>query len=182
MHSIKGQIPQRMLNVAIIICIGLLFLSFIGITTAKFVSKTEGNDNASVAYFSPALNSVKIDITEITIPGNSTEKSFTVQNYSDDELPEVAMKYKIILKTTGNLPLKFTVIDGEENDVFTCSCDGISGEQEYSYEKASFIFKADEKGTHEYKLKVEWPEEQKDARFSGMTDAIYLAIEWEQID
>ena len=86
------------------------------------------------------------------------------------------------MKTTGNIPLTFTMLDGEENQLQTWECDGISGEQIYEYTSDSLVFGVGTKETVQYKFKIEWPEAQNNAQFSGMTDAVYLSVEFEQID
>ena len=44
----------------------------------------------------------------------------------------------------------------------------------YSYER--FV------QAHDYKLKAEWSNTQNDSKFSGMTDAVYVSVKWEQVD
>ena len=132
MHSQKGRIPGKLLHTAVIICFAVLCLASIEMASAKYIFQSHGNDSASVACFSPSLIAENnIDISDIKKPGDSTEKTFKVQNFSGDSVSEVTMKYKIILKTTGNLPLTFTLLDGEETVLETWDCDGISGKQEY---------------------------------------------------
>ena len=91
------------------------------------------------------------------------------------------MKYKIILKTTGNLPLTFTLLDGEETVLETWDCDGISGKQEYKYESPT-VFSPGVAQTHNYKIRAQWQSDRNAARFSGMTDAVYVSVKWEQVD
>ena len=182
MHSQKGRIPRKLLHTAVIICVAVLCLTSVGITSAKYISQSHGNDSASVASFSPSLISENnIDISDIKKPGDSTEKTFTVQNFSGDSVSEVTMKYKIILKTTGNLPLTFTLLDGEETVLETWDCDGISGKQEYKYESPT-VFSPGTTQSHAYQLKAEWSNTQNDSKFSGMTDAVYVSVKWEQVD
>lgn len=117
-------------------------------------------------------------------PGYNDKIPFTVQNTSDDNVSEVAMKYRIVVKTTGNIPLTFTLLDNDENqlNLDPWDCDGKSGEREYYYTNDTLVFGVGTKETAHYKLKIEWPDDRKDARFSGMTDAVYLSAEFEQID
>lgn len=182
MHVPKGKIPQKLLHTAIIICVAVLCLTSIELASAKYISQSHANESASVARFSPSLASDSIiDISGIKKPGNSTEKTFTVQNFSCDSVSEVAMKYKIILKTTGNLPLHYNILDNENNVLADWNCDGISGNQMYEYE-CPFVFSPGVAQTHDYKFKAEWSYAQNEAKFSGMTDAVYISVEWEQID
>ena len=182
MHSQKGRIPRKLLHTAVIICFSVLCLASIEMAWAKYILQSHGNDSASVACFSPSLISENnIDISDIKKPGDSTEKTFTVQNFSGDSVSEVTMKYKIILKTTGNLPLTFTLLDGEETVLETWDCDGISGKQEYKYESPT-VFSPGVAQTHNYKIRAQWQSDRNAARFSGMTDAVYLSVICEQVD
>lgn len=183
MHSQKGRIPRKLLHTAVIICVAALCLASIEMASAKYIFQSHGNDSASVARFSPALiNENNIDISGIKKPGKSTEKTFTVQNFSGDSVSEVTMKYTISLKTTGNLPLHYTVLDNERHVLADWYCDGISGNQRYEYTDSPLIFAPGVEGVHNYILKVDWPSSQNAAQFSGMTDAVYVSVKWEQVD
>ena len=131
MYSQKGRIPRKLLHTAVIICVAVLCLTSVGITSAKYISQSHGNDSASVASFSPSLvYDNNIDISDIKKPGKSTEKTFKVQNFSGDSVSEVTMKYTISLKTTGNLPLSFTLLDADGNSLAVWDCYGTSGQHE----------------------------------------------------
>lgn len=167
---------------AILGCLTLVTLYLLSGAYSKFYSSDSSADNARVAEFSPDFTFAQVLDVENATPGYSAEKEFSVKNFSGEKIPEVAMKYKIILKTTGNIPLKFTVCksDGSLSQDFIC--DGISGKQEYVYSNDSFVFGANSKETQTYKLKAVWQAEKNDARFSGMTDAVCLEVEFLQID
>lgn len=184
MHSQKGRIPRKLLHTAVIICVAALCLASIEMASAKYIFQSHGNDSASVARFSPALiNENNIDISDIKKPGDSTTKTFKVRNYSGDSgVSEVAMKYTISLKTTGNLPLRFTLLDVYENSLnVVWECNGTNGQREYKYE-CPLVFSPGTLQSHTYQLKAEWPNTQKDSKFSGMTDAVYVSVKWEQVD
>ena len=182
MHSQKGRIPRKLLHTAIIICVAVLCLTSVGITSAKYISQSHGNDSASVARFSPSLISENnIDISDIKKPGDSTEKTFKVQNFSGDNVSEVTMTYTITLKTTGNLPLTFTLLDANGNSLKVWDCNGTNGQREYKYESPT-VFSPGVAQTHNYKIRAQWQSDRNAARFSGMTDAVYVSVKWEQVD
>ena len=183
MHSQKGRIPRKLLHTAVIICVAVLCLTSVGITSAKYIFQSHGNDSASVACFSPSLISENnIDISDIKKPGDSTEKTFKVQNFSGDSVSEVTMKYTISLKTTGNLPLTFTLLDAAGKPLEVWDCNGTNGQREYKYESLTTVFSPGTPQSHTYQLKAEWSNTQNDSKFSGMTDAVYLSVKWEQVD
>ena len=182
MYSQKGRIPRKLLHTAIIICVAVLCLTSVGITSAKYISQSHGNDSASVARFSPSLISENnIDISDIKKPGDSTEKTFKVQNFSGDNVSEVTMTYTITLKTTGNLPLTFTLLDANGNSLKVWDCNGTNGQREYKYESPT-VFSPGVAQTHNYKIRAQWQSDRNAARFSGMTDAVYVSVKWEQVD
>ncbi|MGN0820007.1 MAG: hypothetical protein ACI4M6_06465 [Christensenellaceae bacterium] len=171
-------------TVYLTLIIGFLVLctASVGFVTAKYVSESSASDAATVACFSPSLVSeTNIDISGIKKPSDSVERNFKAQNFTGDDVSEVKMKYTIILKSSGNLPLKFTLYSGGGSELAVWDCDGISGKQEYKYE-CPLAFSPSVSQTHEYALKAEWLASRNGERFSGLTDAIYLAVEWEQID
>ena len=182
MHSQKGRIPRKLLHTAVIICVAVLCLTSVGITSAKYISQSHGNDSASVARFSPSLISENnIDISDIKKPGDSTEKTFKVQNFSGDSVSEVTMKYTISLKTTGNLPLTFTLLDANGNSLKVWDCNGTNGQREYKYESPT-VFSPGVAQTHDYTIRAQWQSDRNAAQFAGMTDAVYLSVIWEQVD
>ena len=182
MYSQKGRIPRKLLHTAIIICVAVLCLTSVGITSAKYIFQSHGNDSASVACFSPSLISENnIDISDIKKPGDSTEKTFKVQHFSGDNVSEVTMTYTITLKTTGNLPLTFTLLDANGNSLKVWDCNGTNGQREYKYESPT-VFSPGVAQTHNYKIRAQWQADRNAARFSGMTDAVYVSVKWEQVD
>ncbi|MGM9644727.1 MAG: hypothetical protein ACI3X1_06540 [Eubacteriales bacterium] len=179
----KVSASRRLLRTAIALCLAAICFTSVGVSFAKYNSEANAHDSANAALFSPLLSSDEnIDVSGIKKPGDEVEKTFRVHNSSGGKPSEVTMKYKIILKTTGNLPLIFTLLDGEGTVLKTWDCDGTSGKQEYIFENNSLCFNAETSEHHDYKLKVEWQGDRKDADFSGMTDAVYLSVIWDQVD
>lgn len=179
----KVNVSRRLLRTAIGLCLAAICLASIGMAFAKYHSEANAHDSATAALFSPLLSSDEnIDVSGIKKPGDIVKKSFQVHNSSGGKVSEVTMKYKIILKTTGNLPLTFTLLDGGGNSVAVWNCNGTSGKHEYTYQTDSLCFNAATCERHDYSLKVEWQGDKNNARFSGMTDAVYLSVIWEQVD
>lgn len=182
-EKLKPHYPIFVFRIAaLLVCLVLITTYLLSGAYSKFYTSASGGDSARVAHFSPSFNFNKIIVSD-QLPGYSKEIPFKVKNTSGDKASEVAMKYKIVLKTTGNIPLIFTLLDdGERTTLQAWNCDGISGDKTYEYTSDSLVFGVGTKETVQYKLKIEWPEAQNNARFSGMTDAVYLSAEFEQID
>ena len=113
-EKLKPHYPVLVFRVAgLLLCLVLITTYLLSGAYSKFSSGASGGDSARVAHFSPKFTSTVINVENQLpgfpdIPNNSYEIPFEVKNTSDDKVPEVAMKYKIVLKTTGNIPLKFT--------------------------------------------------------------------------
>ena len=179
----KPHYPVLVFRVAALLaCLTLITTYLLSGAYSKFFSGASGGDGARVAHFSPKFTSTEIIDVENAKPGYTAEIDFTVQNTSDDKVSEVAMKYKIVLKTTGNIPLTFTLKDSSNTPLKTWNCNGTSGEQIYKYTDSSLVFGVGTKKTVDYKLKIEWLSDKNNARFSGMTDAVYLEAVFEQVD
>ena len=182
MHSQKGNFAQKLLHMAIVVGLSVLCLTSIEMASAKYISQSHGNDSASVASFSPSLvYDNNIDISDIKKPGDSTEKTFKVQNFSGGSVSEVTMTYTMTLKTTGNLPLCFTLLDADGNTLAVWDCDGTSGQQKYEYE-SPLVFSPGVAQTHDYTIRAQWQSDRNAAQFAGMTDAVYVSVKWEQVD
>lgn len=185
-EKLKPHYPVLVFRVAaLLLCLVLITTYLLSGAYSKFFSGASGGDSARVAHFSPNFTSAMVVDFKNATPGDATEINFTVQNFSGEKMPEVAMKYKILLKTTGNIPLTFTLLDSSRNQLGSAwDCNGTSGECEYEYTDSSLVFSAGRQETDQYKLQIEWPvdEHRKNAQFSGMTDAVYLSVEFLQID
>ena len=185
-HEKNGKSPYLVLVfriAALLVCLVLITTYLLSGAYSKFSTSASGGDSARVTHFSPDFTTSATEVLDVkTTPGYTTAIDFTVQNYSGENPPETAMKYKIILKTTGNIPLEFTLLDGGGTALLPRIYNGISGDQIYEYTDSSLVFGVGTKKTAQYKLKIEWPSDRNNAQFSGLTDAVYLSVEFEQID
>ncbi|MGM9601144.1 MAG: hypothetical protein ACI3W5_06135 [Faecousia sp.] len=182
MGSRKGKIPRILCWAAIAFSAIALCLTSMGRSSAKYASQSSGGAGTSVAQFSPSFVSEYIDITAIQKPGDTVVKPFSVRNYTGSTVTEVTPKYQIVVKTTGNLPLRFSILNSVGQTVKTFSCSGTDGKQTYEYAADTLVFGPGEQLSHGYQLRVEWPAGQKDAQFADMTDAVYVSVVWEQVD
>lgn len=177
----KSKIPQILIRIVAAICIVSVCLTTIGITLARYVSESNADGNAAVALFSPSWTSENIDISGVKNPGDRVEKTFEIRNYTGDDLSEVCIRYKIVLRTTGNLPLHFALLDERAQELKSWDCAGNSGERTYEYESLS-VFAPATKQSHGYTLLVEWKSAQNGVQFAGAVDAVCIEVEWVQGD
>ena len=181
MALLKGKISRNLIRIVASICAFSACLTTIGITLARYVSESNADGNATVALFSPSWVSENIDISGVKKPGDRVEKNFEIRNYTGDNLSEVCIQYKIVLKTTGNLPLHFALLDESALQLQTWDCTGNSGECSFEYESSS-VFAPATKQSHGYTLLVEWNSAQNGAQFAGAVDAVCIEVEWSQGD
>lgn len=181
MALLKGKISRNLIRIVASICAFSACLTMIGITLARYVSESNADGNATVALFSPSWVSENIDISGVKKPGDRVEKDFAIRNYTGDNLSEVCIQYKIVLKTTGNLPLHFALLDESAQQLQSWDCTGNSGECAYEY-ASSPVFAPAKEQSHRYKLLVEWNSEQNGAQFAGAVDAVCIEVEWSQGD
>ena len=181
MALLKGKISRNLIRIVAAICAFSACLTTIGITLARYVSESNADGNATVALFSPSWVSENIDISGVKKPGDRVEKDFEIRNYTGDNLSEVCIQYKIVLKTTGNLPLHFALLDESAQQLQSWDCAGNSGECAYEYASSS-MFAPATKQSHGYKLLVEWNNAQNGAQFAGAVDAVCIEVEWTQED
>ena len=181
MALLKGKISRNLIRIVAAICAFSACLTTIGITLARYVSESNADGNATVALFSPSWVSENIDISGVKKPGDRVEKAFEIRNYAGDNLSEVCVRYKIVLKTTGNLPLHFALLDESALQLQSWDCAGNSGECTFEYESLS-VFAPATRQSHGYTLLVEWNSAQNGAQFAGAVDAVCIEVEWTQED
>lgn len=182
MVLLKGKISRNLIRIVAAICTFLACLTTIGITLARYVSESNADGSATVALFSPSWVSENIDISGVKKTGDRVEKNFEIRNYTEDNhLSEVCVRYKIVLKTTGNLPLHFVLLDESALQLQSWYCTGNSGECTFEYESSS-VFAPATKQSHGYTLLVEWNSAQNGAQFAGAVDAVCIEVEWTQED
>ena len=181
MALLKGKISRNLIRIVASICAFSACLTMIGITLARYVSESNADGNATVALFSPSWVSENIDISGVKKPGDRVEKAFEIRNYAGDNLSEVSVRYKIVLKTTGNLPLHFALLDESALQLQSWDCTGNSGECTFEYESLS-VFAPATKQSHGYTLLVEWNSAQNGEQFAGAVDAVCIEVEWTQGD
>ena len=146
-------------NIAIMLAFCYVILLITGsISIAKYVDGKQNHNGSSVSVY---INDVEIITESINIskmsPGTSQTIDFSVTNYKEDLVCEVALEYDIIITTENNLPLKITVIKSNEEvkrEYPTPSIDTLTW--------SNGNMKANVRDTHNYKINIEWPYEEND--------------------
>ena len=143
-------------------------LLFTGVNFSKFATTSSGEDSARVAKFAVTENSVETEkiVFSDLIPGDTKTWEFTVSFDC-----EVAAQCKMLLTSTGNLPLQYILThDGKMQEV------NLSDLLEIYQVAAGY------NGTQTFTLTATWDEDDNNIEYMGMADAITLSIITEQID
>ena len=168
----KGKFErQRKRRVPLSVYLGYLLIVTLvvtGVTFSSYVTQTTGEDSARVAKFVVTANSVETEkiVFSDLIPGDAKTWEFTV-----DFDCEVAAQCKMLLTSTENLPLKYTLTHNKT------TTDIDLGASLNIYQVA-----AGYTGTQTFILTATWDENDNNIEYLGMADAVTLSITTEQID
>ncbi len=140
-----------------------------GVTFSAYVTRISGADSARVAKFLVTVDSVQQETIKFLdlIPGDVRQWEFDVDFDS-----EVAAQCKIMLSSTQNLPLTYTLTHGDSTQNVEL------GEWMDVYE----VVAGGHNETQEFVLTVTWPANENATELMGMADAVTLYIKTEQID
>lgn len=163
----------------------LLYLALVtslilSVTLARYSAGVTGTGAATVAAMAgeTSYSTLQMPVGGL-LPGGTATMTFQVVNFTEDAVSEVALDYQISVETTGNLPLEFSVYEGEpvepgtgpEPTVHTLPYQG-----EFPLEKG--------RQTHTYTIAAHWPvsdtgEEKKDG-YSQEIDLVSVKVEAKQ--
>lgn len=154
----------------------------VGGTLARYTAGDTSSDSARVAIFghSEFIN-METDWTAGLVPGITRTYDLAVTNGDDDRTSEVAQRYSIVLTTSGNLPLTYTLAPADGSAVLGSFTESATTAT-HTFSSDSMAFAASQQSSHEYKLTVNWPAEKNDASLAGVPDFIQIDIDVEQID
>jgi len=168
----KGKFEcQRKRRIPLSVYLGYLLIVTLvvtGVTFSSYVTQTTGEDSARVAKFVVTASSVETEkiVFSDLIPGDTETWEFTI-----DFDCEVAAQCKMLLTSTNNLPLEYTLT---HNGTLT---DVTLGTPLDIYQVA-----AGYTGTQTFTLTAKWDKNNNNIKFMGMADAVTLSITTEQID
>lgn len=162
----------------------------LSMTYAKYRTTVTGTGTASVAKV--ALGGT-IDLTKLTsvAPNETCKIEFQVTNQAENgtTISEVSQEYSITVKTTGNLPLKYTLIPKENTadkgdfvTVTTGTPQTVSDSASIVYQWTGGKFPHTDACTHEYELKISWPSDNGggNAAYADEIDRITLTVDANQ--
>lgn len=171
---------------AVLLCLTLFSFYLLCGMYARYTSEGSGSDSARVAAFvfhvssTPETNSIPIE--QINKPGDKSTYSITIKNNSSGATSEVKESYTIAVSINGSMPLSCTMKKtGSASDLF--SINNYSGsESDTALKKTNTeaetrqTFTASTQGTDTYSLVVEWPSDQKDAKYANGSGQAEIVI------
>ncbi len=148
-------------------------------TLSRYLSNSTGSGDVEVAaIFIDGSYSESFVIGLENISANqATQLQFDIVNYDDIRQSEVAQSYSISIKSTNNLPLKFSLLNNGQS--------GQIESAEFIYDATSDSYKLTggsmpvSTTKHSYTLVVQF--ESKDVKYNKEIDAIEIYIEAVQI-
>lgn len=176
-------------KIYLVIILIVLVTFFSGITYSFFHSNTTlDSTNQGIASFIFETNNLdKIDLNLNNLkPGDEKEYLFSVANNSEDKTSDVTLEYQISIKTYHFIPITidlYEVTETKEN--FIASCDETyerNSQNELVCTMPINTLINSKQEIDDYKLKINFPTEYNDFKYSNLVDYINLEIEsWQKI-
>lgn len=152
----------------------------LGVTYSRFSSQINGAATAETA--SVALDS-RIDLSETLkgmAPGEFREVALAVTNQKDSQISEVAQNYTVTIKTTGNLPLTYTLTPMTEEPGQQYATQQTQPEKGRTIWSGGVLPYSETATEHTYTLRVEWPVGQKNEALADEIDLVTLVVDAQQ--
>ena len=149
---------------------------FTGATLSRYMVTVTGGGIASVA--AAQLSTEILSSTEDLLPGGVKELTFEVTNSSEEINSDVNLDYGIIVSSTGNLPLSYSLQCGEISSGTGISSEAVTLNEEIT---GGFL-PGGSRIVHTYTLTVEWPSESNSAVLADEIDMITVTIKAVQSD
>lgn len=155
-------------------------LLIIGPTYAKYVSEVDGKGSGSVAAWGSDFTVTNsIDLSQLK-PGGKIDYMFNVTNVKDGRTSEVSQEYSIILNTTGNLPLTYTLAADKTVSSGSFVKDGILTIENGICTLTGGTLPHTNSTTHAYTLTISWPADKNDASYADEIDLVTLTVNAQQ--
>lgn len=151
------------------------------VTYSRYQTQVNGNAIASIAAWESESGTVDLDVSSLK-PGGKKEYVFQVSNAKDGRVSEVSQDYAVTVKTTGNLPLTFTlsVAEGASAASGTKVTVGQIAIQNGTGTLTGGSLPHSVETVHEYILTAEWPADQTDTKYADEIDMVTLCVDAHQ--
>lgn len=187
----KGKHPKI---IRWLLYVALVTSVITSVTLAKYSANVDGVATGVVAAFvSDTSLDLEVPLSSLLSPGSTQSAAFTITNYNSTSGKDndILLGYDIEVKTTGNLPLRFSLAGQKQN------ADGSADEDVTNSVLADHTnFSSTLKATggrlppvqfsgrkdHKYVLTIAWPADQADGRYSDEIDQVVVKITTTQLN
>ena len=181
----RRKVRQMYTRVAFsIIAILLLFL-VVKNSQAKYTSSASSNANFDLAYyvFKEQSISQELRLQDILPRSQPYIYTFSVANYDGDDRTQTSIDYDIVIKTTTNLPLSFSVHKQGDNTSIIESEVNIQDSYGTYFKKIelegdTFGFRQNE--LNAYVIEIEFPQRYNLAQYEGIIEYVQITIDSRQ--
>lgn len=176
-------------KILIVLVMLVLFTSFYGLAYSLFNSDaildSDGKNIAKFIFNTESLDEFQLALTDLK-PGDIKEYEFAVSNNASGESSDVSIEYQMTIKTYHFIPLVIGLyrLDGE-NEELVLTCDetysrNLENEIVCDTPMQNMVYSSSD--IHDYKLKVEFPNQYNDVSYSDLVDYINIEIQsWQKI-
>lgn len=173
----------------ILVIILLIFIKMDVFTFSRYENTVSSQNSISTAIYlvEDTYASVNVRLPDVIPDNNQYTYTFSVSNFNSDSHSDTNLKYRIHVRTTTNLEIEYELyntLDIEEADSFISSNTIV---QDYNgthfrhiYTDYSTMLYTENK-TDYYTLLFTFPDDFKDARYSGIAELIEINVESTQI-
>lgn len=150
------------------------------VTLSRYTAAVAGTGTAAAAQFVAELDPLTVSPEQLPdAPGKSAGISFSVTNEKEGSVSEVAQTYTVTVRSSGNLPLTFTLAPsgGTPAGVGTQIAETVLTA---GTPAAQGSFPAGTGCVHAYTLTVAWPKEENSADYANEIDALQIEVRTEQ--
>ncbi len=187
----KGKRPKI---IRWLLYVALVTSVITSVTLAKYSAGIDGVATGMMAAFvSDTSLDLEVPLSNLLSPGSTQSTTFTVTNYNSgsDRDSEILLGYDIEVKTTGNLPLRFSLTGQKKN------ADGSADEDVANSVLADYtdfsstlkaaggrlpVVQASGRKDHEYTLSIVWPADKADDEYSDEIDRVVVTITTKQLN
>lgn len=173
-------------KVFILIALLIILLLIMPISYSIFYSQKDSNITVDAAYYVIDTNIISdtIKLDDIIPSEENYNYVFTISNYKDGYRSETDMEYDLVIKTTTNLPLNYSLYLNDENQNIFSGDEIITDEDGMYFRKLTTSTKTlshlnDEINT--YTLSVNFPKTYEDSLIDYSVEAIIIEINSRQI-
>jgi len=164
----------------------IVILTIIGIIIARYRSKANSSEEVDIAFyvFESGTISEKLSLDSMVPRIEPYNYTLKVSNNQNGKVSETAIEYTIQIKATTNLPLNYSLVDEEGNNIFEKKNeDGIITEDDVYYiERISPVKELGlQKEEHVYTLSISFPEEYKvNTEYADVIELVEITVDSKQ--